>query len=62
MSGWQLGLVLFGVWLAGVGCGLVLVWAYARHVYRHKVNELLRPGQQLTTTGQVAPPPPREHP
>ena len=48
MSGWQL--------------GLVLVWAYARHVYRHKVNELLAGAQQLTTTGQVAPPPPREHP
>jgi len=26
------------------------------------VNELLAGAQQLTTTGQVAPPPPREHP
>lgn len=63
MSGWQLGLALFGMALFGFGSALVTVWAYARHVYRQKVGGLIDGASQLTgaaTTGRpVEPPPPR---
>lgn len=62
VSGWQLGLALFGALLTGFGLGITAVAVYARHVYRSKVGQLLDGAQQLTTasTGRpVAPPPPR---
>ena len=40
MNGWQLGLALFGAWLAGVlGCG-ASIYLYARHVWRTKMGVL----------------------
>jgi hypothetical protein len=63
VSGWQLGLVLFGCWLAGVGCGVTAVALYARHVWRSRLGLLAGQltGAQLVTTssgyGHVEPPP-----
>lgn len=60
VSGWQLGLALFGALLTGFGLGITAVWLYARHVFRSKLAAL--PGQLLDSpsTGRpVAPPPPR---
>jgi ABC-type xylose transport system permease subunit len=54
MSGWQLGLALFGCLLAGWVAGLVSVYTYARHVWRSKMGALA--GQLI---GSQQPPPPR---
>lgn len=60
MSGWQLGLALFGCWLAGVVSGLLLLSWYAHRRFRQQLAAL--PGQllQTTATGRpIEPPPPR---
>lgn len=41
MSGWQLGLALFGCLLAGAVLGVAAVGVYARHVWKQKVGQLL---------------------
>ena len=67
MSGWQLGLVLFGTLLAGFGFGIVTVYFYARHVFRTKMGMLAgqllnaTPGGQsvtITRPPPIKPPPP----
>lgn len=62
MSGWQLGLVLFGVLLAGFGLGIATVALYARHVYRQKVGQLLdgaAASLEDAAALDIPPPPPR---
>lgn len=56
MSGWQLGLALFGCWLAGVvGCG-ASVYFYARHVFRSKVGQLAGLLTGAAAAGAKSPP------
>lgn len=40
MSGWQLGLALFGCWLLGMASGIAAVYFYARHVFRSRFGQL----------------------
>jgi hypothetical protein len=55
VSGWQLGLALFGCWLAGVlSCGATIFF-YARHVLRAKMGQL---GAQLLSAQPLVEPPP----
>lgn len=58
MSGWELGLALFGCLLAGWLLGMVTVYLYGRRLLRHKLEGFLRSAaQQSTTTSSSGQPP-----
>lgn len=48
MSGWQLGLALFGCLLAGWLAGMVTVFLYGRRLIRKKMEAVMRQAVEAT--------------